>query len=492
MRIRLPGKSGPMLGMALLLAGCSTLERPRSQAAQPLPPAYFSAPAAGLAPAEWWQRRLRDPALARLVQAALASAPDLAAALARVEQARAGLRATEAERLPALQGSSSVTYNRTATEQFGFETGGLQSGPRIDRERILYRLGLDASYDLDLFGRLRADQRAAAARLDAASLEAANVRLALATDVARNFVAARSAAAREAVARENVRIAQEAVAVTRARVRAGLTAGIDEARATGLVAEVAATLPPIQAERSARIAALATLTGLAPAEIDGLVAAGTNPPRFGAPGSGLPSDLLLRRPDIAAALAQVAAADAGTASAVAARYPRLTITGTLGLVAGTLGNLFTGDALSIVAGPGLAGPVLDFGRNRAQVEAARARAAEAVAAYRGAVLRAFGEVETNLATVDARERQRLALERLVAANADTARIARIQYRSGLADFLGALDAERQLLRSRDQLIAVTAEAADAELALFRAIGGDYGATPPAPARVGGAAGERRR
>jgi NodT family efflux transporter outer membrane factor (OMF) lipoprotein len=274
------------------------------------------------------------------------------------------------------------------------------------------------------------------------------------------------------VAQQNVRAAEDTVSVTRSRVSAGLVAGIDEARAQSLLAETAATLPPIQAERSARVAALATLTGLPPLEITGLVAAGPNQPRFGLPASGVPSDLLLRRPDIAASLARVAAADAETASAIASRFPRLTITATIGLVASSLANLFSGDALSIVAGPGLASPILDFGRNRAQVDLSRARAAEAVASYRGTVLRAFGEAETNLAATEARERQRIALQRLVAANQDTASIARVQYRRGLTDFLGVLDAERALLRSRDQLIAAEAEAADAELALFRAIGGD--------------------
>ena len=461
---------------ALLLAGCTTVQ-PRSQVAQSLPPAYYTLPTANGFPAvDWWQGRLQDPALKRLIDAALAGAPDLAAALARVEQARAGLRASAAERTPALEGSSSVTYNRTATEQFGFSTGqGGSPGPQIDRERVLYRLGIDASYDFDLFGRLRADERAAQLRLDAAGLEAASVRLTLVTDVARNFVAARAATARERIADDNVRSARDTVAVTRSRVRAGLVSGVDQARAEGLLAETVATLPPIQAERASRIAALATLTGLAPAEIAGLVAAGPNQPRFGLPTAGLPSDLLLRRPDVAAALAQVAAADAETASAIAKRYPRLTITATLGLVASALERLFTGDALSIVAGPGLAGPLLDFGRNRARVEQARARTQETVAQYRGAVLRAFGEVETNLATADARERQRIAVERLVAANADTARLARTRYRAGLTDFLPVLDSERTLLRSRDQLAAVEAEAADAELALFRAIGGDYAA-----------------
>jgi NodT family efflux transporter outer membrane factor (OMF) lipoprotein len=462
-------------GACLILAGCTTLP-PGTPAVQTVPPAYFSAPTGGLPAADWWQRRLTDPALKRLVDAALANAPDLAVALARVEQARAGLRATAAERAPALEGSSSVTYNRTATEQFGFDSGqsgGGNQGPRIDRERVLYRLGVDASYDFDLFGRLRADERAARARLDAAGFEAASVRLTLVTDVARNFVAARAATARERIADQNVRAAQDTVSVTRSRVRAGLVAGIDEARAQGLLAETVATVPPIQAERASRIAALATLTGLPPAEIAGLVAAAPGLPRFGRPAAGLPSDLLLRRPDVSAALAQLAAADQDTAAAAAARYPRLTITSTLGLVASALERLFTGDALSIVAGPGLAGPLLDFGRNRARVEQSRARAQEAVAQYRGAVLRAFGEVETNLATADARERQLLALQRLVAANQDTARLARTRYRAGLSDFLPVLDAERTLLRSRDQLAAVEAEAADAELALFRAIGGDY-------------------
>jgi len=458
--------------LALLLAGCASVQT-LSGPVQTLPPAYVEIPSGAVAPAEWWRRRLQDPALARLVETALAESPDLQGALARIEQARAGLRATEAERLPALNGSASVTYSRTAAQEFGFQGGGAPGGPQIDRERILYRTGVDGSWDPDLFGRLRADRRAAAARLDAAGFDASAVRLTLVTDVARNFVAARAAAAREDIARRNIRSAEETVEVTRARVKAGLVAGIDTARAQSLLAETAATLAPIEAERAARIAALATLTGLAPAEISRLVGQGTGTPRFGLPAAGLPSDLLTRRPDIAASLARVAAADAETASAVAARFPRLTISGTIGLVATALGDLFSGDALSIAAGPALAGPLLDFGRNRAQVEGARARATEAVAAYRGTVLRAFGEVETSLAAAAARERQRVAVQRLVDANADTAAIARVQYRRGLTDFLGVLDAERALLRSRDQLAAVNAEAADAEIVLFRAVGGDW-------------------
>ncbi|HYW16649.1 MAG TPA: efflux transporter outer membrane subunit [Allosphingosinicella sp.] len=464
-----------LLLAALALTGCSTTP-PRTEAVQTLPPAFYTAPGMGLAPAEWWKRRLRDPALARLIEAALADSPDLAAALARVEQGRAGLRATEAERRPALNGSAGVTYNRTATEQFGFDTGGGvpgAGGPSIDRERILYRAGVDAGWDPDLFGRLRADRRAAAARLDAAGLEAASVRLTLITDVARNFVAARSAVAREALAVQNVERARDTASVTRSRVQAGLVAGIDEQRAQSLVAETAATTAPIQAERAARIAALTTLTGVAPSEVAQLVGSSPSQPSFDLPAAGIPSDLLVRRPDIAASLARVGAADSETASAIASRFPRLTITSTIGLVASSLAGLFSGDALSIVAGPGIAGPIFDFGRNRAQVQLSRARAAEAVANYRSTVLRAFGEVEASLAAAEARKRQLRALGRLVASSQETARLARIQYRSGLTDFLGVLDSERALLRARDQQISAEAELADSELALFRAIGGDF-------------------
>jgi outer membrane protein TolC len=200
-------------------------------------------------------------------------------------------------------------------------------------------------------------------------------------------------------------------------------------------------------------------------------------PRFEAPAASVPSVLLQRRPDIAAALARVAAADADTAAAVRARYPRLSITATLGLVATALGDLFSADALSATAGPGLAGPLLDFGRNRARVAESRARASEAVANYRAAILRAFGEVETNLALVDARSRQRLALDRQLATAREAVDVARIQYRSGLSDYLGVLDAERALNRVRDQIAAIEAETADAQIALFRTIGGDFEAVP---------------
>jgi NodT family efflux transporter outer membrane factor (OMF) lipoprotein len=458
-----------------MLGACTTTQ-PRSAAVQPVALAYTAPGTPGLPPAHWWQNQLGDPALARLVGAALANSPDLAAAAARIQQARAGLRASQAERMPLLNGNSSVTYNRSSPNEGGLSSIDIPGAPEIDREKVFYRAGVEGSWDVDLFGRLRADARASAARLGAVGLDAAAVRLALVTDVARNLVAARAALARESVARDTTRSALESLEVSARKVRAGLVPGIDSVRAETLVAETAALVPTIEAEQAARVAALAALTALAPAEIRSLIETSRSIPQFETPAAGVPSDLLLRRPDIAAALARVAAADADTASAIAARYPRLSITATLGLVATALGDLFSADALAGSLGPGLAGPLLDFGRNRGRVEEARGRANEAVASYRQTVLRAFSEVETQLASVDALRRQIVALERQLAAAEETMKIARVQYRSGLTDYLGVLDAERSANRARDQLAATRGELADAQLALYRSIGGDFGAS----------------
>jgi len=464
-----------LLAAAALLAGCASAGT--ADRAPPVLPAAYAAAPAGQAPADWWRARLADPALARLIDAGLRDAPDLAVAAARVEQARAQLAGAGSERAPSIGASASVARSRTSPAEFGFGSGGGPGGaPVIDRERTVYRTGLDAAWDLDLFGRLRASARAAGARVDAATADAEAVQLALVTDIARNYVAARAADARAAVARENLVASNDLLSITRARAGAGLVPGIDVSRAESLAAEAAATIGPLEAERAARVATLSTLTGRAPAEIAPLVA-GTALPDFGPlPATGLPGDLLRRRPDLAAAERRLAAADAETAAAVAARLPSLSITATLGLVATALGDLFTDDALATSASAGLAGPLVDFGRNRARVAESRARAAEALADYRGTAFRAFAEVETQLALAAGRAAQVRELERLVAASRDASALALIRYRRGLADFLGVLDAQRTLNRNRDALIAAQAARLDAEAALFRAVGGDVPAT----------------
>lgn len=481
-------KSLLLFGAASLLAACSPNVATTSVAVgtPPLASAYPSettAPADAanrIEPDDWW-RRFRDPALSELVDLGLAQAPDLAVAAARIQQARAGLRAAAAERAPNVGAAASIELRRNSSEEFDFEVPAGSPGgfrPEVERYSDRYRAGLDARWDADLFGRLAASQRAAAARLDATTLDAQAVRLSLITDIARNFIAARAAAARLAVAEQTVKDARDLLEITGARRRGGLVTGIDVTRAESLVAETAAAIPPLDAERRARIAAIVTLTGADPARVATLVAADAKlPPLDMLPAPGVPSELLRRRPDIAAAERRLTAANTEIAAAAAQRYPNLTITAGLGLVAGAIDNLLTGGALTGSLVPRLSAPLLDFGRIDAFVDLRRGEEAEAVAAYKRTVLTAFGEVETSLATAEAQRNRVRELDRLVAANRATADIGDVQYRRGLADFLGVLDARRELNRSLDARVVAQAAALDAALLLFRSTGGDV---PPVP------------
>lgn len=450
-----------------LLGGCATVAP--TPAAETLVPAGHVAPQA--APGAGPGLRVvlaADPALERLLAAARDGSADLQTAAARVLQARAGLRAAGAQLAPQIDAGLSATRRRQSQEQFG---------PNAPPGLILptltfYEPSLVAGWEIDLFGRLSANRKAAAARLSAADADAEGVRLTLDTDIARGLVAVRSLDARIAAAGEAIAAARTLDHLARVRAEAGLVTGLDPATTAADVAQAEAALPPLEAERVARLAALSRLTGLSVARVAETV--GRDVPL---PGAGqwslpdIPSDLLRRRPDIRNAAAQLTAADAEVAGALAARYPRLTLTGSLGWLSTTLANLFTGDALAASVGGAVSAPVLDFGRTAAEVARARGSAAEATARYRAAVLGALGEVETELAAARGARAQAADLGRTVAALQTARRLSDSQYRGGLADARTVSEAARRLADARDRQIAAEAEALDAALRLELASGG---------------------
>lgn len=458
--------------LPLLAAACASVERAPAPtlAEQALPPAFAAlndgaraaGTLAGLLPA-------RDPAFVLLERAALANGPTLAAALARIDAGRAAVRGARAERLPELTGSGTATRERFNPQQFGAPTGS------ISPERTTYRLNLDASWDPDLFGRLRASARAAAARLDAATADAAGVRLALRTDIARAVTDARAVDARMAIARADLARAEELVRLTRARTGAGVAPGFDLVRAEALAAEAASRLEPLAVERATLIGALVTLTGvpaqqvLEALETSAATVAPASPPAM------LPSTLIRSRPDIVAAERRLAAADAEIAAAAAERWPRLSITAALGLFALGPGALFDDDALTGSLGAGLAGPLLDFGRVGARIDARRADARAAFADYRRALFTALGETEAALSALAAADRRVARLAAQAALDTDAAGLARARYQRGLDDFLTVLDAERSAFATRAALAEAEADTARRRIALYAAVGGEPGA-----------------
>jgi NodT family efflux transporter outer membrane factor (OMF) lipoprotein len=455
-------------GVALLLAsGCAmTPSRPPAASSVVVPPTftYQEQTAAG----ELTALLPTDSAYGAL-HAAAEDAPDLAAALARIDAARASLRGAGAARLPSVDASAGVTGSRSSRAV-------QPQNPFLDRDQSTFQTGIDASWDLDVFGRLRANQRAAAARLDAATADAAAVRLALATDIATALIDHRDATARETIVVRDIADARDLLRLTSIRARAGIVPGFDAVRADALLKDAEARRPPLVAAQAEAVGRLVALTGKPTVDVLAMIATSSGETANPQSPAAVPSILLTQRPDVRAAASRLAAADQDVAAAAAARFPRISITSALGLLALAAGDLFDGDALTASLGAGIAGPLLDFGRTGAELERNEANAREAFALYRGTVFRALGETETNLAGLTAARDRSAALTAQERVDTDALNLARERYRLGLSDFLTVVDAQRNLNATRQTNQAARSDVSRRAVQLYRALGG----VPQAP------------
>jgi multidrug efflux system outer membrane protein len=455
-----------------LLAACAT-ERPPLGPRAAVPPG-FAVPAGGAGVG--LRAMAADPALAPLLEAARAGSPDLEAAAQRVLAARAALDGARAARRPSLDGSAGVARRRASLDQLGFEV----PPEAFDASQTILSPTLSASWEADLFGRLRAARDGAAARRDAAVADAAGVSLLVETEVARALLAIRAADAGAEAAKRALDARRKLLSIARIRAEAGLVTALDAETIAGDVAAGEAALAALSGDRAAAIAALIPLTGLPRDAVEALVTpARPLPAALEVP--AIPSDLLARRPDVAAAWSRLAAADRDAAEAMAARYPRLTLSASLGLLLTPAGPLELGNALAGSLGAAIAGPILDFGRTQAAIAAADARAGEAAARYRLTVLTAFGEVEEALGQAEAARARAVALEAGVRRLARARALAEAQYRGGLVSGTDLAEADRRLADAQQLLIAADRDALDALLRLECAVGG---AVPGVEGRAG--------
>lgn len=455
--------------MALPLAACVAGPAPEIATPAPeLPGRFFHDPQAQeeglgvLLPAG-------DPAYDALAAQALAQSPELGQALARVEAARAGTARAHAERLPSISADTSVTGVRTSPNQIG---SNLPGGISLDTERLTYSANLTARWDADLFGRIKAQERAANARLDAAEWEAHGVRVALLSEIAGSVIDWRSLTAREAALRQDLAAAESLAALAASREEAGLAPGFDRVRAQAAASASNSRLAALGGERARLIGRLVTLTALdgdavaaalaLPAEADGLPS----------PARALPSSLLQNRPDVLAAMAQLQAADSDLAAAARQRFPRLTLSAALGLLSFNLSSLFERDALVGSLGAGLAAPLFDFGRIEAEIDGAAANKKAAFAAYRGAVFAALGDAEAAYGLVAASDAEAGAAMAENAQLEHAASLADTRFRAGLADFLTVLEARRAADASGERAAASLGRARRARVLLWQALGGN--------------------
>lgn len=477
----------PLLA-ALVLAGCATAPTPPDAKIEVptafkegAPDAAIAAPAGQWKTAEpaeaqsrgqWWLA-FNDPELNQLQEQALAANPTLAAAAARVKAARAALGNAKADRLPQIGANFGVGRQKpSAVDQ------GLPINTHI-APGTAWRAGLTASYEVDLFQRVANNVNAASA--DAAASEAAyrSVLLALQADVAQVYFQLRTLDAEVALLDRTLGLRNENLQLTEKRYKSGDISEFDTARARTEYNTTLSEARGLKGSRAQAEHALALLLGKAPAAFSAPPAPLTSGSAVPAVPAGLPSALLERRPDVAAAQAQMMAANARVGLARSAVFPALNLTANGGYASYELSDLFKWDVRTWLVSAVLSMPIIDGGRNQANIARAEASLEESVASYRQAVLGAFGDVEDKLSSLSAVRSQTEALDEAVVSARRSAELADKRYRAGEDSYLTLIDTQRSLLAIERQAVQLRGAWATSTVGLIRALGGSWASGPAA-------------
>jgi multidrug efflux system outer membrane protein len=408
----------------------------------------------------WWGQ-FQDPVLDTLVTRALESNHDVQMAVARVDQARAFSNEVDLDRFPEVTVNASVDRREQMVPGFTEE-----------RRRITtYSAGFDAFWELDLFGRVRSQRRAAAATAESFEASLDDVRVSLVAEVARNYFELRGLQQQLAVAERSLTNQRETLRLTTVRRDAGIGEEQDVASAAARVAGTEATVPPLRVALAERQHRLAVLVGARPGALAVDLAPRDYPPLAQALAIGEPGELLRRRPDVRVAERQLAAATAVEGIAAAELYPRITVSGFLGFVAGR-GNLFgSSDSAAWAVTPALSWAAFDLGSARARLRGAEAGRREVLARFEQTVLGALEETENALVGFREDQQRLVKLVDQARESERAASIARVRYREGAVDFLALLDAERTELQAEDAVAQAEAAVFTSVVRVYKALGG---------------------
>lgn len=420
----------------------------------------------------WW-RGLNDPLLVKYIETGLSQNQDLEAAQARIREARALRGVAAAVLLPEV--SSSAAYSRSRIS----ENAGLAAqAPAgfLKFEQSLFQVGFDAGWEIDLFGGRRREVEAAGARAEASVEAYRDAMVSVMAEIARNYVELRGAQRQLSVAEKNSDIQDKTLALVESKLDAEVGSELEVAQAKAQLERIRAAIPSFRASIRASAHRLAVLTGQTPDSLlEELLATAPIPDPPDMVPVGLPSDLLLRRPDLRRAENDLHAATADIGAATADLYPRFSLTGSSSLDSERFVNLFRGSSGAWSIGPSISWPVFQGGRIRSNIAATEARRDEALARYRQAVLTALEEVETALVRYAERqvERERLALS--LESQAKAVEMSQVRYREGVQDFLPVLDAERQLSEVENSLAVSETQVLVNLISLYKALGGGWDA-----------------
>ncbi|KPP91128.1 TolC family protein [Erythrobacter sp. HL-111] len=442
------------LAGAVLLAGCVSPRIPEVEPAGSiaLPPDYFADARPPAGPDEAWWRGFREDELDALVAEALARNQTLDAARARLAEARALLRAQQADFLPTVDGEAALG-------------GSIDDGGGFLDETSA---GLGGVWVIDLNGRLSAERAEALAEVEASDYFLADRRRLLASAVSNRFVELRRTGARLRLLDESADLQRQTLRIVKLREEAGLSSNFDVRRAAADLSRTLAQRGPLLLARARAANALSVLTGEPPAAVPEADGRDEIPDYARGPGVGVPADLLRARPDLLLAEADIAGAAARVGVERADLLPALRLPGFVTLGDDSVNGLFS-QAVAGLAGV-LDVPILDGGRRRAEVEAAEAALGAALADYRQALLESLAEVESALVAIRSAEDRRDELASAVEESEAAFEQSNALYREGLASLFDVLDVQRQLIGSREALIDAEAALAQAYIDLFTAVG----------------------
>ncbi len=415
--------------------------------------------------AQWWQS-FNDPVLDSLITRAVQTNHDLRIAIARVKEAKAWRSGALADFLPTISASGQYKRQRLSENAQTF------TGLKLETES--FQAGLDATWEIDIFGGQRRTLEAATAEY-AAILEARyGVQVALVAEVARGYLELRGYQRRLAIARQNIVVQREALAITTHRFSAGLASELDMAQARSVLAATEAQVPLLEAALARARHRVEVLLALPPGslqeELSQPAALPAAPPTVPV---GLPSELLRRRPDVRQRERALASATAQIGMQTAELWPKLVLLGGGGFSSLSGGDLFTAGSRFWSAGPKVTWRLLEFPQIRAKIRAQSARQEQALAEYEKTVLTAFEEAENALVAYQQEQERCRQLREAVAASRQAAALARQLYDQGLIEFLNVLDAERSLYQIEDQHAQSEQAVVTYLVALFKALGGGW-------------------
>jgi outer membrane protein, multidrug efflux system len=447
---------------AVSVSGCAV--GPHYKAPQPAAVIYHDADPMLVTQApfdvRWW-KQFEDPTLDSLIEKSLAANTTIRIARARLAESRAVFDERKLGRYPTVPASATYSYAKQQLPGFFDDPITINT----------FRSGFDASWEIDLFGRVRHDVAAARSDNQAVEADLHDVEVSIVAELARNYFELRGAQWRLAVAQRSLENQRETLRLTQLRRDAGVGEEQDVASAAARVAATDATIPSLELESKRAQYRLAVLTGTRPGELS----ADLSPRNYAPIDKSLPigngADLLRRRPDVRAAERRLSAATERQGVAVAQLFPEVSLSAFVGFLAGRGSLFFTSRSFASTASPGVTWSAFDIGRARARVRASNAATDEALASYDETVLRALEETENSFSNYHAQQERLIKLNTQAQESKRAADIARLRYREGVIDFLSLLDAERTQLQAEDAVAESERDVYVAVIALYKALGG---------------------